>query len=68
MYCRGSLRCSSGGGLHESVLVEVVLLPQFLLPLGGQGLEISAPAGAEVDLPSPEAADERFGVFVVLSA
>ena len=49
------------------ILVEVVLLAQFLLLLRRQGLEIAAPAGAEIDLPAPEATDEGLGILVIRS-
>ena len=46
--------------------MEVVLPPQFCLGLlvlvGEEGLE----AGAEVDMPAPEAAEDRFGILVVV--
>ena len=49
------------------VFLEVVLLPD-----GGFGLvvlvgEIGTEAGTEVDMPAPESADGRFGIFVVVS-
>ena len=47
--------------------MEIILLAQFLLLLGGKRLEIAAPAGAEINLPTPETTDERLGILVVLS-
>ncbi len=50
-----------------SILVEAVLFPK-----GGFGLlvlisKVGLPARAEADMPPPEAADEGFGILVVMS-
>ena len=47
--------------------MEIILLAQFFLLLGGKRLEIAAPAGTEINLPTPETTDERLGILVVLS-
>ena len=48
------------------VLLEVVLLAEPGLGLGVLVGEVVLPAGAEVDVPAPDAAGEGFGVAVVL--
>ena len=41
--------------------MEIILLSEFLLFLGRQRLEIASPAGAEIDLPTPEASESDLG-------
>ena len=50
------------------ILLEMILLPKGCLGLFILMGEVVLPAGAEVDVPAPEAAQGRFRVPVVVSA
>ena len=50
------------------ILLEVILLPQRRLRLLVLMREVRLEAGAEIDMPAPEPAEERLGVLVVVSA
>ena len=55
-------------GQRLLILVEIVLSPQFGLGLPVLVGEVGLPAGAEVDVPAPEAAEGRLGPPVVVGA
>lgn len=47
--------------------MEVVLLTKCLLLVGSAGREIRFPSWAEIDVPSPETAQSRLWLAVVVS-
>ena len=50
-----------------SVFLESVFLPQRRFCLLRLICKVCLPAGTEVDMPPPEAAEERLGILVILS-
>jgi len=48
------------------VFAELVFLAHLALLLFAQAVEISLPSGTEVDVPTPEAAKQRFGTLFVV--
>jgi hypothetical protein len=55
--------CRLGG--RTDLFLEIILQPQFGSFVFGHGIHIGFPAGTEVDVPSPDAAEEGFGVLVI---